>query len=130
MPMSHNRRRISESFIATRDDGQAATIEQLRQLSLDPPQILVDLDNTRAQELYDQLITAPAAAAAAKSSPAPATGPGSELAAIFASMGIEPTGCAGKCSGRQRQMNIWGIDGCRQNRQVIVSWMREAYGEL
>lgn len=64
--------------------------------------------------------------------PAPAApdhGPGTELVAMLASVGIEPDSC--KCKARARAMNAWGVEGCNRKRAEIVAWLtaeREARG--
>ena len=59
--------------------------------------------------------------------PAPAaapSGPGTELKALLASLGLTPaSGC--DCNARAAQMNAWGVAGCRERRAEIVAWLRE-----
>jgi len=52
-----------------------------------------------------------------------ASGPGTELKNLLASIGLTPQGC--NCNSRVQQMNKWGIEGCRQNREAIINWLRE-----
>jgi hypothetical protein len=54
----------------------------------------------------------------------PAHGPGTELKAILSSLGINPSPSC-DCNGKAAQMNVWGVDGCRQNRDTIIQWMRD-----
>lgn len=52
------------------------------------------------------------------------SGPGTELADILRSMGIvSGNGC--DCKARQATMDQWGVETCRQNRAVILSWIEE-----
>lgn len=58
--------------------------------------------------------------------PAPVEGPGRELTALFASLDL--TGKkACKCEVHALQMNRWGVEDCKENRAVIIGWLREAY---
>lgn len=51
-------------------------------------------------------------------------GPGTELHRLLGKFGIHMAkGCS--CKGRMVQMNKWGCDGCRENMDVIVGWLRE-----
>ncbi len=54
----------------------------------------------------------------------PDFGPGTELKAIMASLGIEPSPTC-DCNGKAIQMDLWGVEGCRENREQIIAWMRE-----
>lgn len=54
----------------------------------------------------------------------PGSGPGTELSNLLARFGIKPKqGC--KCRTYQKLMNIWGCDGCEQNIDTILGWLRE-----
>lgn len=53
-------------------------------------------------------------------------GPGTELTAIFAELGIKPKASCG-CKAKARQMDSWGIEGCREHREEILEWMKDAY---
>lgn len=71
-----------------------------------------------------------AKAAADKAAAAPKTlvkvpnyGPGTEAMALTKLLGIE---ACSACELRAAQMNIWGVEGCRKNRALIVSWFAEA----
>lgn len=51
-------------------------------------------------------------------------GPGTELHLIFQSLGINPIeGCG--CAGFVSQMNRWGVQGCINNREQILKWLKE-----
>lgn len=51
-------------------------------------------------------------------------GPGTELKAILASLGIQPS-VSCDCNAKARQMDAWGPEGCRKNFDIIVKWMQE-----
>lgn len=51
-------------------------------------------------------------------------GPGTELHKILESIGINPS-VACDCRAKTRQMDVWGPQGCRENKLTIVQWMRE-----
>lgn len=55
--------------------------------------------------------------------PTPQGGPGTELKMLLRRMGIVSRGC--KCDERARQMDEWGIDGCKKNAETIVDWLAE-----
>ena len=57
--------------------------------------------------------------------PAPVEGPGTELKAIFES-GSVPQGVNCGCPEKMRQMNRWGVDGCKEHRDTIIGWLRES----
>lgn len=51
-------------------------------------------------------------------------GPGTELKAILSSVGINPSAnCS--CNARMRQMDEWGVEGCKENFDTIVGWLEE-----
>jgi hypothetical protein len=50
-------------------------------------------------------------------------GPGRELLVLFAELGIKPRKECG-CKAYARQMNQWGIDGCRQQRCEIIAHLQ------
>ena len=51
-------------------------------------------------------------------------GPGTELHKLLGKFGIYiKRGCA--CSSRIVQMNKWGCEGCEENIETIVEWMKE-----
>ena len=48
--------------------------------------------------------------------------------AVLKSLGVHPkASCA--CEARRREMDRWGVEGCRANRSTILGWLREAYDE-
>lgn len=51
-------------------------------------------------------------------------GPGTELHAIFASLGVRLTSGCG-CQSRISQMDVWGVATCRERKEEIVAWLRE-----
>lgn len=58
-----------------------------------------------------------------------ASGPGAELAAILASLGItSEKGCG--CAQKAAQMNALGIEGCIAHRDEIADWLREQLQRL
>jgi hypothetical protein len=51
-------------------------------------------------------------------------GPGTELHRLLGRFGIHmKRGCS--CKGRMVQMNKWGVDGCRENVDTIIEWLKE-----
>lgn len=51
-------------------------------------------------------------------------GVGTELHKLLAKFGIHmQKGCG--CRGRMVQMNKWGVEGCGENIETIVEWLRE-----
>lgn len=54
----------------------------------------------------------------------PGFGPGTELKKILASVGIEPSPSC-DCNGKALQMDLWGVAGCRENRDAVVGWIRD-----
>jgi hypothetical protein len=56
---------------------------------------------------------------------APKFGPGTELTALLAELGITDfRGCG--CASKARQMDRWGVAGCRQHFGTIRGWLVEA----
>ena len=53
----------------------------------------------------------------------PGFGPGTELKKLLESLGLPP--CE-ECTGRSVQMDLWGVAGCREHRDVIVGWLKES----
>lgn len=51
-------------------------------------------------------------------------GPGTELKAMLASVGINPSAGCG-CHQKMRQMDEWEIQGCLIHRDTIVGWLEE-----
>jgi hypothetical protein len=67
------------------------------------------------------------AAELAQRRPTPTEGPGTELTAILASLGITAAvGC--DCKEKAAQMNRWGVDGCRKHFWEIVGWLKDGQG--
>lgn len=56
----------------------------------------------------------------------PRIGPGTELKKILASLGVST---CGTCQAWADQMNLWGIAGCCEHREEILSRLRQAYDE-
>lgn len=56
--------------------------------------------------------------------PAPAKGPGTELARLIKELRLRKD-CSG-CAFNAGQMNTWGVQGCRDNFDTIVGWLRES----
>lgn len=55
----------------------------------------------------------------------PKQGPGDYLhLAILKWVGEGPTRCCG-CNDRIREMNEWGLDGCREHLDTIVEWLTD-----
>jgi hypothetical protein len=51
-------------------------------------------------------------------------GPGTELKRIFSDLGINSSpDCA--CNAKANEMDIWGVQKCRENVDNIVQWLRE-----
>ena len=44
--------------------------------------------------------------------------------AMLAELGIDP-GPSCPCRRRMRQMDEWGVEGCREHREEIIGWLRE-----
>lgn len=62
--------------------------------------------------------------ASPQQSAAPDEGPGKELHALLHSIGIDmPEAC--DCRSKMAQMNAWKVQGCRDNFNTIVGWMRD-----
>lgn len=52
-------------------------------------------------------------------------GPGTELKKMLAEVGI--TGWQGcQCEARAKQMDLWGVDGCKEHYAEIIAWLHEA----
>jgi hypothetical protein len=57
------------------------------------------------------------------------TGPGSHLKEVIAGLGLSAwEGC--RCEAAAHQMNVWGVEGCKEHRQEIIEWLKEAYRRL
>lgn len=57
--------------------------------------------------------------------PKPAGGPGTELKKILAELGIKTDASCG-CENKARQMDRWGVAGCREHFAEIVAWLQDA----
>jgi hypothetical protein len=79
----------------------------------------------RADDATPPASPAPGGRAPAPSSsqPPPESGPGTELAALLKSVGLEA--CLA-CRARATLMDRWGVEGCRRRREEIAGWLREA----
>jgi hypothetical protein len=51
-------------------------------------------------------------------------GPDTELSLILKDLKINP-GPACDCRAKARQMDDWGVEECRKQKDLIVGWMRE-----
>lgn len=57
------------------------------------------------------------------------SGPGTELKAIFTSLGIDKLeGC--QCNAHAARMNAWGVAGSRQHFDEIVAWLRDGQDQF
>lgn len=54
----------------------------------------------------------------------PDFGPGTELKAILKSIGVEP-GPHCDCNARATQMDMWGVQKCKENFETICQWLRD-----
>lgn len=52
-------------------------------------------------------------------------GAGWHLKQILSEAGAKPDSRC-PCLDRAETMDDWGVDGCRENREVIIKWMKEA----
>lgn len=67
--------------------------------------------------------------APAKPRRTPFAGPGRELTRLIRETGLkEKAQC--QCDRRARQMNEWGIEGCREQTNTIAGWLRESFEQL
>lgn len=54
----------------------------------------------------------------------PGYGPGTELTSLLRSLNIaEHPGC--DCKAKAKQMDLWGVYGCREHLETIVGWLRD-----
>lgn len=60
--------------------------------------------------------------------PPPKNGPGSELKKLLLDWGIDISSDCG-CASKAQLMDTWGVKGCQENRDKIVSWLIEAAGD-
>jgi hypothetical protein len=54
-------------------------------------------------------------------------GPGTELTKILSWFAKDTPGC--KCKDRAHTMNIWGVQGCKNNMDTILDWLQESAKE-
>lgn len=54
----------------------------------------------------------------------PGNGPGTELKKLLESLGVN-AGPTCDCRKRANDMDIMGIEGCKENREIIIGWLRE-----
>lgn len=72
---------------------------------------------------------APGVVAAARSAVLPpARGPGTELKALLAELGLAGVGGCG-CEERAALMDHWGVAGCTERRSEITDWLRQALAQ-
>lgn len=93
----------------------AGYIDDVRSLASE----ITDTHVILSDQAYDELF--------AKYSPLyvdPGHGPGTELKAMLASVGIVPDEKC-KCVQRAKLMNIWGADECERRLDEIVGWLKE-----
>lgn len=57
--------------------------------------------------------------------PDPGFGPGTELSAILAGLGISMAADCG-CKAMAKRMNVWGVSGCREHHGKIVAHLKQA----
>jgi hypothetical protein len=54
-------------------------------------------------------------------------GPGTELKKLLEQLGFtDSSGCG--CDKRAAQMNLWGVAGCQENRDMIIGWLHDQAG--
>jgi hypothetical protein len=51
-------------------------------------------------------------------------GTGTRLARLLSWFVTRPTSC--NCGDREQIMNMWGPDGCKENKRTILGWLRES----
>lgn len=56
-------------------------------------------------------------------------GPGTELTEMLKEIDAKATKSC-NCAARAAQMDAWGALGCREHRDGIIEWMKEAYQSL
>lgn len=59
----------------------------------------------------------------------PRKGPGTHLEAILRQLQIRVDGPGCRCLEMKVQMDYWGPEGCRQNRETILNHLRKKYNE-
>lgn len=55
------------------------------------------------------------------------SGPGTELMNLLADLGISPTEDC-DCHEKAEKMDAWGLSKCKDNRGVIIQWLRDGQG--
>jgi predicted O-methyltransferase YrrM len=50
-------------------------------------------------------------------------GPGTELKKMLSDLGINPSSSC-DCNTKANQMDAWGVQGCKANRDTIIGWLR------
>lgn len=56
-------------------------------------------------------------------------GPGTELLRLIEELGLVAiANCM--CKGHARNMNVWGIEKCKEHRKLIAGWLRDGAKEL
>lgn len=54
----------------------------------------------------------------------PQFGPGTEMKAILSSIGVNPSPAC-DCNARARQMDAWGVKGCKEHRDEIIKFIED-----
>lgn len=62
--------------------------------------------------------------------PAPADGPGTELEGLIDSLGLKKKEGCRNCRKLADAMNRWGVAGCLEHREAILSQLRKAQQKL
>lgn len=60
-----------------------------------------------------------------KQTPPPVDGPGLETQLIFTSLALPPKEQC-QCDAKAAWMNQWGVQGCKERRKLVVSWLRDS----
>lgn len=102
------------------NEGESCDTEELSVMATPPialgdssPKVMAPVSARRSREIRD----------AARKAARPTDGPGTELRALLAELGLPNSkGC--QCKSRQSKMNEWGLEGCRANRAEIEGWLR------
>lgn len=56
-------------------------------------------------------------------------GPGSNLLQLTSDLEMKPTSTC-DCVSRAKQMDEWGVDGCREHHGEIIGWLKESFKEV
>lgn len=84
--------------------------------------VLTEADVKQIGELYPRIGTLPVPESNKATQKMPVNGPGTKLGSIFKALGFnESEGCG--CGELAQQMNVWGVDGCRENEDVILLFL-------